>query len=117
RSHQFFQFRSRLLQPVRHAHRAIHRRRCGEMLLRLLALARAPVERAEAEVAVGGERVQPESGTRGHSLESHLPLSLTSSKGAEKMYRATRPIPDSSPLGPTPFRGTFCQIGATTTFS
>src|SRR5262249_32883892 len=45
----------RLLQPVRHPHLAVHRRRSGEMLLRLLALARAPVELAEAEVAVGDE--------------------------------------------------------------
>ena len=42
--------------PARtHAHLAVHRRRRGEMLLRLLALARAPVELAEAEVAVGDE--------------------------------------------------------------
>src|SRR5262245_20981814 len=47
--------RGRLLQPVRHAHLAVHRRRGGEMLLRLLALARAAVELAEAEVAVGDE--------------------------------------------------------------
>src|SRR5262249_12928471 len=43
------------LQPVRHPHLAVHRRRGGEMLLRLLALARAPVELAEAEVAVRDE--------------------------------------------------------------
>src|SRR5262245_56839207 len=33
----------------------VHRRRGGEMLLRLLALAGAPVELPEAEVAVGDE--------------------------------------------------------------
>src|SRR5262249_2270739 len=49
-----------LLQPVRHPHLAVHRRRGGEMLLRLLALARAPVELAEAEVAVGDERAYAE---------------------------------------------------------
>src|SRR5262249_40050818 len=43
----------RLLQPVRHPHLAVYRRGGGEMLLRLFALARAPVELAEAEVAVG----------------------------------------------------------------
>src|SRR5215510_9476147 len=48
---QLFQFRLGLFQPVRHPHLAVHRRRGGEMLLRLLALARAPVELAEAEVA------------------------------------------------------------------
>jgi hypothetical protein len=48
-------FRLRLLQPVRHPHLAVHRRRGGEMLLGLLALVRAPVELAEAEVAVGDE--------------------------------------------------------------
>jgi hypothetical protein len=41
----------RLLQPELHAHLALHRRRGGEMLVRLLALARAPVELAEAQVA------------------------------------------------------------------
>src|SRR5262245_61805204 len=44
-------FRLRLLQPVRHPHLAVHRRRGGEVFLRLLALARAPIELAEAEVA------------------------------------------------------------------
>jgi hypothetical protein len=51
------QLRLCLLQPVRHPHLAVHRRRGGEALLRLLALARAPVELAEAVVAVGQERV------------------------------------------------------------
>jgi hypothetical protein len=39
----------------------IHLRRRGEVLLRLLALARAPVELAEAEVAVGDERAHAQS--------------------------------------------------------
>src|SRR5262249_48344204 len=42
-----------LLQPVRHPHLAVHRRRGGVVLVRLLALARAPVELAAAEMAVG----------------------------------------------------------------
>jgi len=42
-----------LLQPVRHAHLAVHRRQGGEVLPGLLLLTRAPVELAEAEVAVG----------------------------------------------------------------
>src|SRR5499426_3478940 len=50
----------RLLQPVRHPHLAVHRRRRGEMLLRLLALAGAPVELAKAEVAVGDEGAHAE---------------------------------------------------------
>src|SRR5215470_16020835 len=54
-SRQLSRLRLRLLQPVRHPHLAVHRRRGGEVLLRLLALARAPVELAEAEVAVGDE--------------------------------------------------------------
>ena len=45
----------RLLQPVRHPHLAVHRRRSGQMLLRLLAMARALVEFAEAEVALRDE--------------------------------------------------------------
>src|SRR5262249_26867557 len=54
------QLRFRLLQPVRHAHLAVHRRRGGEVLLRLLALVCAPVELAEAEVAVGDEGAHAE---------------------------------------------------------
>src|SRR5215470_4356446 len=47
--------RFRLLQPEPHVHLAVHRRRGREVLLCLLALARALVELAEAEVAVGDE--------------------------------------------------------------
>src|SRR6266849_8902295 len=46
----------RLLQPEPHVHFAVHRRRGGEVLSGLLALARAPVELAEAEVTMGDER-------------------------------------------------------------
>ena len=46
------QLRLRLLQIEPHVHLAVHRRRDGEVLLRLLTLARAPVELAEAEMAV-----------------------------------------------------------------
>src|SRR5262245_38172010 len=49
-----------LLQPVRHLHLAVHPYRRSEMLLRQLALARAPVELAEAEVAVGDEGTHAE---------------------------------------------------------
>ena len=45
----------RSLLPVRHTHLPIHRRRNGEVLVRLLTLAHALVEPAEAEVAVGDE--------------------------------------------------------------
>src|SRR5262249_62142932 len=58
-SGQLPQLRLRLLQPVRHPHLAVHRRRGGEVLLRLLALARASVELAEAEVAVGDDETHP----------------------------------------------------------
>src|SRR4029453_12220470 len=54
-SRRLSQLRLRCRQPVRHPHLAIHRRRGGEVLLRLRALARAPVELAEAEMAVGDE--------------------------------------------------------------
>src|SRR5262249_45229740 len=54
-SYRFPHLRLRLLQPVRHPHLAVHRRRGGEVLVCLLTLARAPVELAEAEVAVGDE--------------------------------------------------------------
>src|SRR5262249_13799033 len=52
-STESLELRLRLLQPVRHPHLAVHRRRGGQVLLRLLALARARVELAEAQVAVG----------------------------------------------------------------
>src|SRR6266849_4307477 len=55
-SGQSTHFHLRLLQPEPHVHLAVHRRRGGEVLLRLLPLARAPRELAEAEVAVGDER-------------------------------------------------------------
>src|SRR5262245_11537829 len=45
-SYRFPHLRLRLLQPVRHPHLAVHRRRGGEMLLRLLTLARASIELA-----------------------------------------------------------------------
>src|SRR5713101_8630073 len=60
--------RLRLLQPELHVHLAVHRRRGGEVLLSLLALARAPVEFAEVEVAVGDEGAHPEFGGKGHRL-------------------------------------------------
>src|SRR2546426_5570263 len=55
-SGQIPHLRLRLLQPEPHVHVAVHRRRGGEVLLGLLALARAPGELAEAEVAVRDER-------------------------------------------------------------
>ena len=53
---QLLPLRLRLLQPVRHAHVAVHGRRGGEVFLRLLPLARAPRELGEAEVAVSNKR-------------------------------------------------------------
>src|SRR5215471_18967805 len=47
--------RLRLLQPEPHVHLAVHRRRGGEVFLCQLAFACAPIELAEAEVAVGDE--------------------------------------------------------------
>src|SRR5262249_36880693 len=49
----------RLLQPVRHPHLPVHRRRGGEVLLRLLPLVRTPAELAAANVAVGDGRAHP----------------------------------------------------------
>src|SRR5262245_62452897 len=60
RESQRLQLRLRLLQVEAHVHLAIHRRRGGEVLLRLLALARAAVELAEPEVAVGDEGAHAE---------------------------------------------------------
>ena len=58
----------RLLQPEAHVHLAIHRRRRGEVLLRLLTLAHASVELAEAEVAVGDDRAHAQLNGEGHGL-------------------------------------------------
>jgi len=52
-SRELSHLRLRLLQPETHSHLAVHRRRGDEVLARLFPLARAPVEPAEAEVAVG----------------------------------------------------------------
>ena len=46
----------RPLQPVRHAHLAVHRRGRGEVLLGGPVLADATVQRAESEMAVRDER-------------------------------------------------------------
>src|SRR5262249_42489623 len=62
----------RLLQPVRHPHLAVHRRRGGEMLLRLFALARAPGELAEAEAAVGRFGTDPQLRRQSESLLERL---------------------------------------------
>ena len=59
------EFHLRLLQPVRHPHLAVHRRRGSEVLLCLLALAGSAMKRAETEVAVGQERVQAQLVGRG----------------------------------------------------
>ncbi len=55
-SRQFPHLRLRLLPPEPHVHLAVHRHRSGEVLLRLLSLARTSVELAKAEVAVSDER-------------------------------------------------------------
>src|SRR5262245_30638375 len=52
---EFLQLSLRLLEPERHAHLAVHRRRGGEVLACLFALARAREQLPEAEVAVGDE--------------------------------------------------------------
>src|SRR5438046_10176647 len=54
------QFPLDLLLPEPHVHVAVHRYRCAEVLLGLLALVRARVELAEAEVAVGDEGAHAE---------------------------------------------------------
>src|SRR5437867_3516242 len=59
-SFQYLQLRLRLLQPEPHVHLAVHRRRDGEVLVRVLTLARAPVELTEAEVAVGDKGAHAE---------------------------------------------------------
>src|SRR5262245_66631911 len=58
--------RFRLLQPELHVHLSVHRGGGGKVLVGLLAFARAPVQRAEAKVAVGDERAHFELGGKGH---------------------------------------------------
>jgi len=45
-----------LLQPIRDAHFAVHRRRDGEVLLSLTGIAHAVMHLAETQVAVGDKR-------------------------------------------------------------
>src|SRR5262245_30202708 len=74
-SQQLLYLSLRLLQPVRHPHLAVHRRRGGQVLLRLRALARATVELAKAEVAVGDEGAHSEFlGQRGGLAVARLGL-------------------------------------------
>src|ERR671918_1817579 len=61
--------RLRLLQPVRHAHVAVHRRRGGEVLAGLVAPVRAVIERAQAEVA--GEALQTSLNASARRCWSH----------------------------------------------
>src|SRR5438067_8640121 len=60
RSRQQTHLRLNLLEPVRHAHVAVHRRRRRDVLPGLLALAGAPVEPAQPKVAVGDEGAHAE---------------------------------------------------------
>jgi hypothetical protein len=116
------------LQPARHPHLAVHRRRGGEVLLRLLALARASVELAKAEVAVGGEQAHPEppstpSAWRKHSSASAVDPSCmwaspitrracacsprSARSLAERSFRPPPRRPVVSPVraAPSPLRG------------
>ncbi len=62
------QARLRPAQPGRHAHLVVHRARGDEVLDRLRALADPPVEGAETEMAVGGDRTHTEPVGEGHGL-------------------------------------------------
>jgi len=53
---QLAQLLFRLLQPVRHVHFAVHRRRDGEVFLSPLAIAPAMMQFGEAEMTMGYER-------------------------------------------------------------
>src|SRR5262245_17266786 len=90
---QFHHLGLRLLQPVRHPHLAVHRRRGGEVLLRLLTLARAPVELAEAEVAVGDKGSHAARlGCRecGATFAADLPELRRQGRGREEVLRWLR---------------------------
>src|SRR5262245_35342643 len=60
-SAEFFHPRLRLLQPEAHVHLAVHRRRGGEVLLRLVALACAPVQLSDTagRLAAAGSAAKP----------------------------------------------------------
>src|SRR2546428_130320 len=68
RPSQAAQLLLRLLQPGPHVHRAVHRRGGRAVFAGVLPLACAPVELAEAEVAVGDERAHAELVGEGHGL-------------------------------------------------
>src|SRR5262249_30907553 len=55
-SYQLSHLSLRLLQPVRHPHLAVHRRRGGDVFASLLPLVRSPVKPAQTEMAMGHER-------------------------------------------------------------
>src|SRR5262245_8324373 len=59
-SSQLPHLRLRLLQPVRHAHLAVHRGRGREVPPGLIELARLPAQLAEVEVAVSREGAHPD---------------------------------------------------------
>ena len=66
-SHRVELFRG-LVQPVRHTHVVVHRRRGGEVLAGLLTLACPPIEPAKAEMAVGDFGAHPELHCQRESL-------------------------------------------------
>jgi len=70
------------------------------MLLGLLALVCAPIELAEAQVGSGRRKGWITIRASGHSLESHLPLSRSSSYGAEAAMLVMSPMADSATRGP-----------------
>jgi hypothetical protein len=70
---RFTHLRLRLLQPKRHVHVAVHRRRGGEVVAGLIPFARAQVDLAETEVAVGDEGARPEPLGEGQRLARGVP--------------------------------------------
>src|SRR5262249_33155092 len=94
--------RLRLLQIKPHVHFVVQRGGDGEMLLCLLALARAPVESAEAEMAVGDERAHPELASKGQGVAimlagglglERVPLQRRVSEEAERPGFITALVP------------------------
>jgi hypothetical protein len=89
------QNRRRLREPEPHVHLAVHRGRRGQVVPDLCFLARAPVELAEAEVAVGDEGAHAKFASQGEGLRivafGHLGAGETTRIGSDLSEEAEGP--------------------------
>ena len=83
--------RRRLLQPEPHVHLAVHRRRGREVPSGVIALACAPVQLDEIEVAAGDDRAHPSSPASAMACSSEVHPGATGRCGAQDEYRCPPP--------------------------